>query len=568
MKRILASILLSTFAAASVLAGVPARAVILRVQFKDVQFVIDEAEAAALADSASAYFSEQLDSPVKFELGPVVTLKQDLSYYGRNSSTRRDEFIYKAVMEACLESDDALDFSHYDADADGHVDNVLLLTAGQSEAEGAGDDFIWPQMNYLSEWSTAFALDGKRIDCFSITTETAGLRILCHEYAHSLGLMDLYDTDGNASGGTAHGLWGSLSLMERGDIKRSSLPQNFSAVELDHLGLGTCIPLEAGRYTLKPIGRGRKYLKLPSDIEGECFLFECREQAGWDAGTACSGLVVYHVDKSANDAGYSNYYKKNLTAAERWYYNQVNCRPDAECASVVPANPIASGVSEVSFPQAGIDRLDTGSNEAFRWRSGAAVPFLLADISSNADGSVSFQAIKPLDILDTDVYQDAVILNWEPSEAIGKISGCEVAWCELSSDEWIRKDVHGYSFTIEGLKPDTGYKAAVSVTAADGHVYSATVSFSTRQYRPGSRPFICLPDSQRNPDGSFKPSARLPLRVSNAPDAVEVRWFSGAKRISAGEDGYYILNGDCTLKAEITNPDGSRDILVKEVTTR
>lgn len=568
MKRFLVSILLCLAAAAPAFSG-QRHAIILRAQFKDVKFGIDECRAQSLADSASLYFSSQLSSAVTFDLGPVITLSQDLSYYGRNSSTRRDELIYKAVMEACLGSDDAVDFSRYDNDSDGIADNVLLLTAGVSEAESAGDDCIWPQMNYLSDWSAAFALDGRRIDCFSVSTESAGLRTLCHEFAHSLGLMDLYDTDGSAGGGVAPGLLGTLSLMDKGGLAgRGGLPPGLSAVDLDLLGEGTCLPLSAGSHVLAPLSRSRQYLKMPTDVDGEYFLFECRAQDGWDAGTGCSGLIVYHVDRSANLTGYSNYYKKDLTAAERWYYNQVNCRPDAECAAVVTAVKSAVSAAEAAFPQPGIDRLDAEGNDAFRYRNGTPAPFILTGITAMSDGSVSFDVTEPLKLLEVDVFQDAAILNWEVSPALGQLVDCEVGWCKSTEKIQITGKVEGHSFTIKGLQPSTEYMATVRVTTKDGHSYSLRTDFTTKPFRQGSRPYILIPSSQRNPDGSFKPWARLPLHVANAPDAVEVKWFAGETEIKPGEDGHYILTGGCTLRAEITNKDGSRDIIIKEVNIR
>lgn len=568
MKRILVSILLCLSLASPAVCG-PRRAIILRAQFKDVKFEMDEAQAKALADSASAYFTEQLATTVTFDLGPVITLPQDMSYYGHNSTLRRDELIYKAVMETCLASVDAVDFARYDADADGVADNVLLLTAGVSEAEDAGDDAIWPQMNYLNEWSAAFALDGRKIDCFSVSTESAGLRTLCHEYAHSLGLMDLYDTDGSASGGLAPGLWGTLSLMDKGlRTGDGSLPPNFSAVELDILGEGTCELAAPGTHRLEPMGSSRRYLKIPTDVDGEYFLIECRAARGWDADLGCSGLIIYHVDRSSNPTGYSNYYKKDLTAAERWYYNQVNCRPDAECVHVVAALPTATSAAEIPFPQPGINNLDAETNQAFRYRDGIPVPYVLTDISTKSDGSVSFEISEPLKLLEVDVFQDAAILNWEVAGAIGQDVECEVAWCRDIEKIHTSGKAKGHTYTIEGLTPGANYMAIVSATTKDGHSYSVRTDFTTRTYREGSRPYILIPASQRNADGSFKPWARLPLRVANAPDAVSVRWSDGTNEIKAGDDGHFILTGNCTLRAEITNKDGSRDVIIKEVTIR
>ena len=46
------------------------------------------------------------------------------------------------IIEACQLIDDEIDFTKYDTDGDGVIDNVFVFYAGQSEAAGGGDDTI------------------------------------------------------------------------------------------------------------------------------------------------------------------------------------------------------------------------------------------------------------------------------------------------------------------------------------------------------------------------------------------------------------------------------------------
>ena len=151
-------------------------------------------------------------------------LPKDLSYYGANYSDRKDALLYEAVRDACLQSSEDIDFSAYDNDSDGEVDNVFILVAGMSEADGASSDCIWPQHGLLKDsgpnsTSTARPSTASPYLASSPLTKARppprGIGIFCHELAHSFGLKDLYDTDGTGSGGNAPGLW-NTSLMDTG----------------------------------------------------------------------------------------------------------------------------------------------------------------------------------------------------------------------------------------------------------------------------------------------------------------------------------------------------------------
>ena len=305
------------------------RMVVIPVQFQDRQFSCTEAELEQTVLLAQDYFNDQSGGETEFifDLAPAVTLSKPCSYYGSNYSDRRDALLYEAVREACSLVSDRIDFSLYDNDADGYVDNVFILAAGLSEADGASSDNIWPQQGKMSDFKASFSMDGKTVDSFAVSCELAsdsglnprpaGIGVFCHELAHVFGLHDLYDTDGTGSGGESEGLW-STSLMDEG-CKNSdgNCPPNLNALDLETLGAGTMEELATGDYRLEPIDRSRRYLKYETGIEGEYFLFECRAPEGWDAPLGTGGLLIYHIDKSSNPAGLSDYYGRELTASER-----------------------------------------------------------------------------------------------------------------------------------------------------------------------------------------------------------------------------------------------------------
>ena len=220
------------------------RMVVIPAQFQDRQFSCTEAELGHIVLLAQDYLNDQSGGETEFifDLAPAVTLSKPCSYYGSNYSDRRDALLYEAVREACSLVSDRIDFSLYDNDSDGYVDNVFILAAGLSEADGAPSESIWPQQGKMSDFKASFSMDGKTVDSFAVSCELAsdsglnprpaGIGVFCHELAHVFGLHDLYDTDGTGSGGESKGLW-RTSLMDEG-CKNSdgNCPPNLNALEI------------------------------------------------------------------------------------------------------------------------------------------------------------------------------------------------------------------------------------------------------------------------------------------------------------------------------------------------
>ena len=544
------------------------RMVVIPVQFEDREFSCSADELRSTVSLSEQYFRQQFrgSRDFSFDLAPTVTLPKAVAYYGANYSDRRDVLLHEAVREACSRSAGSIDFSLYDNDSDGCVDNVCLITAGLSEADGADENWIWPQHGNLKDHGGTAGIGGVQINSFTVCTEQisdagesprkAGIGIFCHEFAHVLGLCDLYDTDGEGSGGLSRGLWG-LSLMDTGcRLGDGADPPGFNAIDMELLGLGESVSLSKGSYTLEPIESSGRYLKAGTDVDGEYYLFECRSG---------QGLAIYHIDRSANSAGWSDYYKLELSAAERWERSQVNCRPDRECARPVSADPDADGVSALFFPGNGHDSFGSDTAPAFRYWSGGSPSLALTDISLNADGSVSFKVIEPLVLEETAVFQNAAIISWKADASLSGVSGYEIEWSDGNGEYGAAAEGSASSFTLTGLKPQTTYSFTIRLKLEDGCAYSAGGSFTTKVYLQNSYPYIYLKGSERDADGRFSAGAKIALKVFNAPDAAEVKWYFNGTEISVGEDGYWRVTAAGTLRAEVLMSDGSREILVKEI---
>ena len=569
MKHFIISMLLA-FSAAVALSGAEVRRyVVIPLEFSDVSFTDTRNGIDQKISTAKKYFDSQFAPACTFDftVTSTVRLPNTQSHYGTNYYSLKDEKLPEAVREALAQV--SFDPAAYDCDSDGFIDNICFISAGHSESDGGGSNCIWPQQIFLHDRGGTVTVGGKTADSFSICSEFSSEAIFCHELAHSFGLQDTYDTDGPLSGGTSKGLWGTLSLMDAGNSLH-----NFSAVELDQLGLGNVIyPIE-GRLVLKPLSESKEYIKIPSGNPDEYFLLECRDNKGWDAGLGGQGLVIYHVDRSSNDAMYSDLYRRNLTAAERWEFNQVNCRPQHECARVIAAVPGTDDISQVFFPQPGHNSFGSETDPPMRSWSGTTGSIAINNISYSTSGEVTLDIVTPLQDITYEVFQDAMIFDWNIHPGLD-IDRSVISWeaagqsvSSLKSTIVYPNSQGQYYSVIEGLSPQTDYKVTIRVYCKDGANFSNAFDIRTKVYSSGSHPFIYLNTAERNSDGTFKSGTRLPLRVYNAPDARSVLWSFNGVRIYALDLGYWTMNSSGTLEAEIVHADGSIETIVKKINLR
>jgi hypothetical protein len=279
-------------------------------------------------------------------------------------------------------------------------------------------------------------------------------------------------------------------------------------------------------------------------------------------------MLIYHYDASTNDAGYSDDAGRNLTAEERWWYNAANCNPEHECMDLIEAVPLAQNVYSVFWPNGTHTAFNPGSTPALKFWSGKEPEIGLNGIRK--DGNfISFNVTGPLSIEKVEEFQDAAIVLWTMNESF-ETGSCISITPEAGGQtkEFTRKPYApgSYSYTFEGLQPNTTYKVAVYNPKDKKKAVTAT--FTTKKYYNDGYPFIYLNSAERNSNGSFKKGGRMPLRVFNAPDAAEVLWYFGDNVLTSDGSGYYTVQGSGTLKAVIDYRDGTRDIISKTITVQ
>ena len=568
------------------------RCLVLLAEFKDVKMSFARERFENLMNTGESsvknYLNDQFLGRYEFtfDVAPIVTLSQAHQYYGKNSNGK-DSRAAEAVAEACrLAAANGTDFSIYDTDNDGKVDDILLFYAGKDESEGGGDDCIWSHAWKLSAANIKLTLNGKVIDSYAATSEltlrSSGkyqfktIGTICHEYSHSLGLADMYDTDYGGSGGEADGLWKSTALMDKGNFNNDGrTPPYYNAIDRDMLGIGQCEELKEGHYVLEPINLNGRFLRMDTANEGEYYLIECRTNTGWDIYTRCKGLAIYHIDKSANLTGYSPVYERDASAAERWTSNEVNCRPQHQCADMIESLDKANDISQIMWPYGKNNSFTPQSSPSFTLWDGSSSPLSITDILQIGD-NVSFNVVKsesanPEKAIDIrrDIYQDTAIIQWK-TDVPGSTSPAFILIGEKGESETDEMTVNAfepgkYAIRLEGLKPATTYTMKIHYEASGVKGEVVNVQFSTKKiYREGY-PFIFLNTVKRNEDGSFPAGSMLPLVLLNANKFKAVEWYMDDRSIIADKNGYFKLTRSCKIKAVILYIDGSKEIIEKSM---
>ena len=263
--------------------------------------------------SIKDYFKAQSHGmfELDFDVAGICQLQHTYAYYGKNSNDN-DVRAGQMVAEACLWSHEhGTDFSKYDWDGDGEVDQVFVLYAGHGEASYDKDpDTIWPHMHYLSasDYGKALSLDGVTVDTYACSSELNGdgnldgIGTFCHEFSHCMGFPDLYDT--------SYAGWfgmGDFDLMCSGSYNGDSkCPAGYSAYEKAECGWLTLKDMTdveeetsiAGVQSMS--ADGDAYIIKNKGHEDEYYILENRQKTGWDSYLPASGLMITHVDYDAD----------------------------------------------------------------------------------------------------------------------------------------------------------------------------------------------------------------------------------------------------------------------------
>lgn len=335
------------------------RSLVILVNFSDKNFVTANPQTAFTnllnqnnystnggTGSAKDYFRDNSTGafdPIFDVVGPY-TLPQNMAYYGGNNSSGDDKNPRQMIIDACtLANLDGVNFTQYDTDNDGFVDNVFVYYAGYNEAEGGPANTVWPHRWSLANYNTKF--NGKIIFDYACTSELkgrsgssmCGIGTFVHEFGHVLGLPDFYATDG-----ATHFTLDYWDVMDAGPyLNDGRTPPAYSAYERFYLNWLTPIFLNSPQDgTLEALNTSNKAYLVSStnthNLNGvnpnpvEFFMLENRQKTGWDTFLPGKGMLATRV-----------YYNSST-----WNYNTVNNNPNSMGVDIIEADGVASSTTQ------------------------------------------------------------------------------------------------------------------------------------------------------------------------------------------------------------------------------
>ena len=300
------------------------RALVLLVQFQDVKFKSKDpvatfnhylngkkGEAMPEADkevfitnenycqnygSVQQYFADMSDNQFtpQFDVVGPVTVSKISAYYGKNGVDDGSDTNYpQMIKEACQQVDAKVNFADYDSDDDGYVDLVYVIYAGYSESiSGNSSDCLWPKSGTVGVGT----YDGKKVKRFGINNELNnkpedtkngkyyinGIGLFCHEFSHTLGLPDIYPTNGITDHNQSPEYW---DVMDMGSYQANGYqPIPYSPWEKSIVGWKQPTLLsdtEAQQITLEPYDKASDAFKIIANSQGEYLLLQNIRNEGW-----------------------------------------------------------------------------------------------------------------------------------------------------------------------------------------------------------------------------------------------------------------------------------------------
>lgn len=422
--------------------------------------------------SARDWFIDQSSGAFKptFDVYGPVRLPHPMAYYGENGSNGDDLRAHLMLTDAADILDDEVDFSQYDIDGDGWIDNVFLFYAGYGEnlGYGAPADAVWPHSwDFRDASEIPYIHDGVRLNHYACTNEIDldnkmdGIGTFVHEFSHVLGLPDLYST--NSSSAFTPGSW---NVMDEGPYNNDSrTPPNYSVYE--RYALGWLTPREIGgpaNIRLGDITTNTACI-INTPIENEYFLLENRQQRGWDAYIPGHGMLVWHID-----------YNENV-----WKYNSVNNRQAHQYVDIEEADgrQTESTRSGDAFPGTyGVTSFTDDTAPSMRTWDDTALGKPITDITES-NGIIEFKIsggrneVAPVTAYEaTNVGIDNFTASWSQSN-----SGCQYILAVYTVTQnasgrpetsyvpgWESRNMGSQlSATITDLSPETEYRYSVRV---------------------------------------------------------------------------------------------------------
>ena len=262
--------------------------------------------------SVRDYFRAQSYGKFDFIIDVVgpYTLSQPMKYYGENNGYGNDTRPGSMILEAVQAADKDVDFSQYDWDGDGTVEQIYVLYAGYGESHMAEPYTVWAHSWNLRD---ALGMEGKSytatFDDVNIYTYACGnelsgtsgnkmdgIGIICHEFSHCFGVPDLYCTDYNHKTPCME----KWSVMDLGFYNDNGFcPCSYTAYERWLCGWLEPTVLSDPQ-NIKDMSNiddsGEAYIIYNEGHTDEYYVIQNIQQTGWNTDADDHGLLILHVD--------------------------------------------------------------------------------------------------------------------------------------------------------------------------------------------------------------------------------------------------------------------------------
>ena len=292
--------------------------------------------------------------------GPYET-HYTMDYYKNNSRDLVREGIDWAYND--MISSGIYEMSDFDNTGDGYVDAINIIFAGWGEEAGYTPG-IWSHASYLNDNSVYYG--GKHISRYCCSPELrgsngnniAGIGVLCHEFCHTFGAPDYYDTDYATNGQyTGAGNW---CLMANGSWNSGgNCPANINIFQKWIYGWVNPIDLSTQDMVVTNMPNSANNsvaYRINTDVVDEFYIMENRQRVGFDRYVPGTGLLIWRVHQS-------------MTNEIPHYANNVNSKHPQRmypvCASAIYAQPNQSPSSYGTINTAGTPFPGSSENTEF-----------------------------------------------------------------------------------------------------------------------------------------------------------------------------------------------------------
>ncbi len=244
------------------------------------------------------------------------TVSQPYEFYTNNNSGLNggaSSFVREVIELA--EAD--IDYSEFDNDGDNEVDALFVVHAGPGAEELYAKNYE-AHFNYF--WSHKASVhyqtaDSVIVNHYTMEPQSGTIGVFCHEFGHTLGLPDLYDTDQSSEGIGEWGLMASGGWCHLPGDRPGTRPSHFTAYSKMSMGWLQPQIVRSGSnsYRLPPVESEAFAIQVWNDSMStnlsdplEYFLLENRQNNLFDAALTrrqvdfnwplANGLIIYHVN--------------------------------------------------------------------------------------------------------------------------------------------------------------------------------------------------------------------------------------------------------------------------------